>query len=154
MNRRTEKFALRVVKGGFQPADQSTVSRLRDRNLSTGDLVFAEFKKPRNPKFHRLAHQLGSLVAENIEQFEGMPAHRVLKRIQIEANVGCEEMAIYIPGLGQCMHLTPLSLGFESMDQGEFYEVLQGFCRHISKTYWPTLKPGQIEEMAGVMVGD
>lgn len=152
--RKPEKYALRVVKGGFQPADQTTSARLRDRRLSTGDLVFAEFKKPRNPKFHRLAHQLGHLVAENIEQFEGMPAHKVLKRLQIEAKVGCEEMAIYVPGIGQCLHLTPLSLSFESMDEGEFHEVMQGFCRHIAATYWPSLKPEQIEQMAGVMVNE
>lgn len=152
--RRPERFPLRIVKGGFIPADQSTVARLRERRFSSGDIVFAEFRKPRNPKFHRLAHALGRLVAENIEQFEGMDPHRVLKRLQIEANVGCDEMAIYVPGVGKCLHLAPRSLSYESMDQGEFHEVIRGFCRHIAQTYWPDLSPEQIEQMAGVMVGE
>lgn len=152
--RTPERFPLRIVKGGFQPADQTTLARLRDKKFHTGDIVFVEFRKPRNPGFHRLAHALGRLLAENIEQFEGMDAHRVLKRLQIEANVGCEETAIYVPGVGMCMHRTPLSLSFESMDEGEFHEVITGFCRHIAKTYWPALSPEQIEQMASVMVGD
>lgn len=152
--RTPERFPLRIQRGAFIPADQTTVARLRDKKFSTGDIVFVEFRKPRNPKYHRLAHALGRLVAENIEQFEGMDAHRVLKRLQIEGNIGCEETAIYVPGVGMCMHRTPLSLSFESMDQGDFHEVMQGFCRHIAKVYWPELAPEQIEQMAGVMVGE
>ena len=152
--RRPERFPLRVVRGAFQPADPTCQARLRDKGFKTGDLVFVEFRKPRNPKFHRLAHALGRLCSENIEAFEGMDAHRVLKRLQIEAQIGCEEMAIVVPGVGKCLHLIPRSLSFESMDEGEFKEVIAGFCRHIAAQYWPTLTPEQIEDMAGVMVND
>ena len=152
--RKPERFPLRVVKGAFQPADQSTIARLRDKGFKTGDLVFVEFRKPRNPRFHRLAHALGRLCAENIEAFEDMDAHRVLKRLQIEAQIGCDEMAIVVPGVGKCLHLIPRSLSFESMDEGEFKEVISGFCRHIAKQYWPTLTPEAIEDMAGVMVNE
>lgn len=152
--KRRERFALRVQRGCFIPADRATQMRLREKRFGTGDLVFAEFRKPRNPKFHRLAHQLGALVAGNIESFEGMDPHRVLKRLQLEAKVGCEEMAIIVPGFGKCLHLTPKSLSYESMDQAEFYEVMQGFCRYIAEHYWPSLEPEQIEEMAGVMIDE
>lgn len=152
--RKPERFPLRVMKGAFQPADRSTVARLREKGFKTGDLVFVEFRKPRNPKFHRLAHALGRLCAENIEAFEGMDAHRVLKRLQIEAQIGCDEMAIVVPGVGKCLHLIPRSLSFESLDEGEFKEVISGFCRHLAKQYWPTLTPEAIEDMAGVMVND
>lgn len=147
-----ERFPLRIVKGAFLPADQTTLKRLRDKKFSTGDIVFVEFRKPRNPKFHRLAHALGRLICENIAAFEDLDPHKVLKRLQIEARVGCEEMAIYVPGVGMCLHLTPKSLSFESMDEGEFHEVMQGFCRHISKVYWPSLSAEQIESMAACMV--
>lgn len=89
-----ERFALRVVKGGFAPADSTTSSRLRMRAYRTGDLVFAEFRKPRNPGFHRLAHQLGLLCAENLDAFTGMDPHAVLKRLQLESGVGCDEMMV------------------------------------------------------------
>jgi hypothetical protein len=152
--RTPERFPLRVAKGAFVPADQSTLSRLRTKGFKTGDLVFAEFKKPRNPKFHRMAHALGQLCAENLDAFEGMEAHRVLKRLQIEAQVGCDEMAIIIPGVGKCLHLIPRSLSFESLDEAEFKEIIAGMCRHIAKCYWPRLTAEQIEDMAGVMVND
>ncbi|MFC4729492.1 hypothetical protein [Coralloluteibacterium thermophilus] len=150
--RRPERFALRVVKGGFKVADTFTRGRLRDRGLRSGDLVFAELRKPRNHGFHRLAHQLGALVAENIAAFEGMDPHAVLKRLQIEANVGCDEVALQFPGVGPCVYRVPRSLSFESMEQGEFQEVVAGLCRYIAKTYWPSLSPEAIERMAGCFV--
>ena len=152
IKRRPERFALRVVKGGFNVADITTQERLRGRSYRVGDLVFAEFKKPRNPKFHRLAHALGRLCAENLDAFEGMGAHAVLKRLQIEANVGCDEITLQFPGIGPCTYRVPRSLSFESMDEGEFHEVMRDMCRHIAKQYWPSLSADAIEQMAGVMV--
>lgn len=150
--RRPERFALRVRKGGFDVADTITLARLRSRSYSIGDLVFAEFRKPRNPKFHNFAHAFGLLCAENLDAFEGMDAHTVLKRLQVESGVGCDELAIKAPGLGMLMHRIPRSLSFESMDEGEFHEVMRGLCRHVAATYWPGCTPEQIEQMAGCMV--
>lgn len=154
MAKAKDRYALRVQQGQFVPADRSTQLRLREKGFRTGDLVFVEFRRPRNPKFHRLAHQLGWLCTDNIEAFEGMDPHKVLKRLQLEARVGCDEMAIVVPEVGACLHLIPRSLSYESMDQSEFYEVMQGFCRHISKRYWPGLDPQQIEDMAGAMIDE
>lgn len=154
VKRRPERHALRVVKGGLTPADSLTQSRLRQRGYRVGDVVFAEIRKPRNPRFHRLAHAFGRLVAENIDAFEGMDPHAVLKRLQWEANVGCEEMGVEVPGAGFAMIRIPRSLSFESMGQGEFHEVVRGMCRHVAQRYWPTLTPEEIEHMATVMVGE
>ena len=150
--RRPERFAMRVRKGGFDVADTLTASRLRERNYQLGDLVFMEIRKPRNPRFHNLAHQLGALCADNLEAFEGLDAHAVLKRLQIESGVGCDEYAIRAPGLGMLMHRVPRSLSFESMDEGEFREVMRGLCRYIAATYWPSCTPEQVEQMAGCMI--
>lgn len=146
-----ERIPLRVVKGGFQPADSMAAAKLRNRAYSIGDVVFCEVKKPRNPKFHRLAHALGQILVENIEAFESLDGHRVLKRLQIESGIGCDEMAIYVPGVGQCLHRTPQSLSFESMDEARFREVFSGLCRHVAQTYWPEMTPEQVEEMAEMM---
>jgi len=89
-----ERFALRVVKGGFQPADATTVARLRLRQYDMNELVFAEFKRPRNPGFHRLAHALGKLFVENIEAFDHLDPHACLKRLQLESGVGCDEIMV------------------------------------------------------------
>lgn len=146
--KRPERHALRVIKGGFAPADQGTATRLREKGFHVGDLTFAEFKRPRNPKFHRLVHAFGQILVDNIEQFEELNSHTVLKRLQLEANVGCEEMAVMFPGIGPCTYRIPRSLAFESMDDSEFKEVFDGFCRHVSKTYWPNMTPEAIAQMA------
>ena len=118
------RVMLRVVKGALQPADSFAAQELRRRGYRIGDIVAGEIKKPRNPGFHRLAHALGSVVADNIEAFSGMDAHAVLKRLQIEANIGCDEIALNFPGIGPCTYRVPQSLSYESLDEGQFREVL------------------------------
>ena len=152
--RRPERFALHVVKGGMQPADGLTASRLRDKGYRIGDLLFAELKKPRNPGFHRLAHSFGKLVCDNIDDFNGMNPHRALKRLQWESGIGCEEMGVQVPSVGYATVRIPLSLAFESMDDGEFREIFTGLARHVAERYWPDLTPEQIERMAEVMPGE
>lgn len=154
VKRRPERLALRVIKGGFAPADNFTIERLRAKGYRVNDLVFAEMKKPRNPRFYRLAHAFGTMVSENIEAFDGVTAHGALKRIQLEANIGCEEVAYMAPGFGLVEQRIPKSLSFESMDDGEFREVFLGMCRHIASTYWPEMSEQEIAEMAEVMVGE
>lgn len=151
--RRHERHALRVIKGGFAPADGGTANRLREKGVRIGDLVFVEMKKPRNPKFHRLVHAFGEILVQNIEAFEALNSHSVLKRLQIEAGVGCDEMAVIFPGIGPCTYRIPRSLSFESMDEGEFSEVFEGFCRHVCKAYWPSMTPEAVEELALMQAG-
>jgi hypothetical protein len=148
----SETLMLRVEKGRLVPADSYTVARIRERGYHVGDVLSAKLRKPRNPGFHRLAHAFGRLVAENIEAFSGMPAHSVLKRVQLEADIACDEMALNFPGIGPCTYRIPQSLSFESMDEGRFREVFKAMCDYIAEKYWHSLTSDQIEEMAGVMV--
>lgn len=150
--RRPERIALRVDRGCLIPADGLSTQRLRARKYGVGDIVFAEIRKPRHPVFHRLAHQLGTILAENIEAFSSMDAHAVLKRLQWEANIGCEEVGVQVPGVGLALMRFPRSLSFESMEQGEFREVVANMCRHVSTKYWPSMTAEQIEAMADCYV--
>ena len=145
------RYMMRVQKGALVPADRFTEQQLRAKGFHVGDIVSITVGKARNPRFHRLAHQLGALLVENLEQFEGLDAHRALKRLQVEANIACDEMAIYVPGVGKCQHLTPRSLSFDSMDESEFRAVFAALCRHVARTYWPNLTPEKVEEMAELM---
>ena len=147
-----EKIMFRVGKGALIPADRYSFEKLRERKYSTGDLVSVQIGKCRNPQFHRLAHAIGTLCVENIEDFEGMNAHSALKRIQIEGNISCSEMMLKIPGLGAVIQRIPRSLSFESMDEEEFRETVRGMCRHIASQYWPGMDADEIERMAEVMV--
>jgi len=141
-----ERFMLRVQKGCLVPADEHTKARLREKGLHFGDVLAAELRKPRNPQFHRWAHAFGQMVADNIEAFEGVSAHAVLKRLQLESNTGCDEIPLILNGMA-CAYRVPKSLSFSSMDEGEFHEVVRGMTQHVSKTYWKDLSPEQIEEM-------
>lgn len=150
MKRRPEKIALRVAKGCLRPADGLAEARLRAKGFHVGDLVFAELRKPRNPGYHRLAHVLGTMVADNIEEFTGMDQHAVLKRLQMECGIGCEEIAYKVHGM-TVVQRVPLSLSFESMEQAEFEAVFRGMCRHLAATYWPSLSADEIAVMIELM---
>jgi hypothetical protein len=146
-----ERIMLRVTKGALEPADNYSRERLRERGYRVGDVLASDLRKPRNPAFFRLAHAFGKLVADNIEEFSGMDAHSVLKRLQIEANVGCDEMLLNLPGVGKVVYRMPQSLAFDSMDDGQFREVYMGMCRHVAERYWSGLSAEQIAAMAETM---
>ena len=147
-----EVFPMRVDKGCFVAADTYTAHRLRQRGYHIGDIVFCSFKKPRNPKFNRLAHQIGQLVVANIDGFNGLDAHTAIKRLQMEGRIACDEIGIMIPGYGMVIQIIPRSLSFETQDEGEFHETVRAICRLISERYWKDLTPEKIEEMAEIMV--
>ena len=140
-----------IKKGCLEPAGSWVSERLREKKYRLGDIVFAELTKPRNPKFNKLVHAFGRLVAENIESFEGTPSHDVLKRLQIEANIACKEIALNFPGVGPCSYRVAESLSFESMEEGRFNEVYSQFCKYIIKKYWYSMKEEEIKRLAEIM---
>lgn len=142
---------LKVSKGCLEPADKFAFDELRARGYCIGDMVKADLRKPNNPKFNRLIHKIGDLCAKNLDDFQGMDAHAVLKRLQIEGGIACEETAIKVDGLGMMMHRTPKSMSFEDMEDGARSEMAKAFCAFISRKYWPSLSPEEIEAMAEIM---
>lgn len=152
--KKPERFLLSVTKGGFIPADGYTQSRLKAKGYKCGDVVLAQLNKPRSARFHRLAHYFGKLVSENIDEFSESDPHQVLKRIQLESGIGCEEIGIKVPGIGYTTVRIPKSLSFADMDAGEFEEVFKGLARHVAKMYWHSLTEEQISEMVEAMPND
>lgn len=152
IKRTKERTVWRIGASGLEPMDRFAGDALRHKGFKRGDVVAVEMFKARSPGFHRLAHQLGGMLAENVEAFAGMGAHAVLKRLQIEAGIGCDVIALNFPGVGPCLYRVPRSLSFESMDEAEFRDVIAGMCRHVSRQYWPTCTPEEIERMASVWV--
>ena len=149
-----ERIYMRVDKGVLVPADNHARGLLRQYGLKVGDLVSVDIRKPRNPKFHRLVHQIGVLVANNIEAFAGMGAHEVIKRLQLESGTFCKQEMIEIPNLGLVSVRTPESISFASLDETQFQEFALAICRHISARYWPECSAEQIEEMAEAMIDE
>lgn len=147
-----EKLLMRVIKGGLAPADNNVVIRLRDRKYSINDIVAVTISKTRNPGFHRLVHALGSMVVDNIEEFEGMDSHKALKRLQREGLIECDEFTFKVAGCGMVTQYIPRSLSFESMDEETFQSVYKQICGVIVKLYWPTETTESVSQMAELMV--
>jgi hypothetical protein len=154
IKKKKKRVMLRVIKGGLVPADPWAASQLREKGFKVGDILGADLSKLRNPKFNRLVHRIGQLCVANIDEFKYSDAHDVLKRLQLEANIACEEIAIRLPGYGMAFHRIPKSLSFDSMDEGEYHETARAFCRYIAAKYWPGMDPEAIEEMADSFVDE
>lgn len=142
-----EKIFFKVQKGCLMPADNYAESRLRARKYSLNDLVLVSMSKLRNPRFNRLLHKIGGLVVENIESFCSYKPHDALKRLQIEANAGCDELKVFLHGKWELMRI-PSSLSFENMDEGEYQEVARKICHYLHTEYWPSMTPEAIEQLA------
>lgn len=126
---------------------------LRDRKVTTGSEWRLELSKPRNPKFFRLAHGLGVLVATQIEAFTGMDGHDVLKRLQVDSGVCCDYREIDLGELGKHAIKEAQSLSFDQMDETKFGLFWKGIVEHLCNTYWPTLTPEEVERQAE-LIGD
>ena len=147
-----ERILLRVERGALVPADAHSQQRLRDKGYRVGDILAAELIKPRHPGFWRLAHRIGALCAQNIEAFSSLSPHQAIKKLQFDTGLWCDITETEIPGLGVLVSRQPRSLAFESLDQGEFYELMKGLCGHIAATYWPHLSAEAVQEMAESML--
>jgi hypothetical protein len=142
-----EKIMLRVAKGCLKPADPYSESILRARNYSLNDLIQADLKKLRNPRFNSLTHALGSLIVENIESFDGYDAHGALKRLQLEANAGCYELKAFMNGKWGFCRL-PESLSYDSMGEEKYQSVMKKIFAYVAENYWTTETPAEIERMS------
>ncbi|SEN75186.1 hypothetical protein, partial [Nitrosomonas marina] len=162
----------------FDPADATAERQLREKKLSVGQVVRAVIRKLRSGKFNRKVHRIGQLCVVHIDEFKYMDAHSVLKRIQLEANIYCDEIAVKPTGLRALIPLQvlemlrpilqafglkltdaglmivriPRSLSYESLDQSEYEDAARKICDYISEVYWTSLQPWQIEEMAESMI--
>jgi hypothetical protein len=79
-----------------------------------------------------------------------MDCHKVLKRLQREALIECDEFVFKLAGM-MVTQFTPRSLSFESMSEEVFSDVYARMCQHIVKEYWPTETTERVAEMAELM---
>lgn len=151
---------------------------LRERKYRTGDLLRATINHPRNSKFHRLVHQLGTLVRENLPEFEHLNSHAVIKKLQRDSGVCCEPsridaapvveailaaaeavlgeaaarmLAVALPAIKDIDLMTPQSISYDCMDESDFRILWDGMCAHLVERYWPQLSVQQITDMAELM---
>jgi hypothetical protein len=136
---------------GWVAATKWDARAMKERKYHAGTEVRAEFKRRRNVKFHRLAHAIGALVVEQVEDFSGLSAHDALKRLQRECGACCDEitMTLDLGALGK--HVVPVkqprSISFEELDEAEFQDLVAAMYKHLSATYWQSMTPEAVEEM-------
>ena len=121
--------------GALVPANQIDARLLRERKFHTGREVRAELKQPRNPAFHRLAHAVGHLLVDNVEEFRDMDAHGALKAIQAKTGVCCEPLEIDLGSLGKVTAQVPRSLAFDEMAEDEFAKLFEAVTAYIGEHY-------------------
>lgn len=128
---------------------------LKERGYRQGDEVRIEIKKARNVKFHRLAHAIGNLLVENVEQFRHLTGHDALKQVQQEAGVFCDPMEIDLgPVIGKVQARVARSIAFDEMDEGEFREFFKGITDYIDQHYASALTDDVRAEYHLMVAGD
>ncbi|NTU49577.1 MAG: DUF1367 family protein [Desulfobulbaceae bacterium] len=147
----SSKITLKVMQGSIVPADEESKAYI-NAHFRAGDYMLVEVKRARNVRFHRYAHALGKLLAENIETFSGMDGHSVIKTIQREAEIECEITRVILPGFSEMKAITPRSIAFESMGQDAFHSLMRRICDFVSATYWPTMNPEAIDNLVLMMI--
>jgi hypothetical protein len=126
---------------------------MRERGYHVGLELRAELKAARNPGFHRLAHAIGSLVVDQIPEFEGLDAHEAVKRLQRETGVCCESMEIDLGPLGKVPVSVPRSIAFDEMSEDEFQQLVRAIFALIARRYWPQLDAAGVEELVRMESG-
>lgn len=121
--------------GALVPAHPIDRRLLRERGFRRDIAIRAELKQSRNVKFHRLAHAVGNLLADNVEAFAGLSGHEALKRVQMESGVCCEPMELDLGPLGKVTVKQPRSLAFDEMDEDEFAGFFNGITEYIGQHY-------------------
>lgn len=137
--------------GCMVPSSKTDRAILRAKKIRIGDRIRMAPKKPRNEKFNRLVHGLGTLVRDQVEGFEHEDAHTAIKKLQADSGVMCEPVVYQIPGLGNLTRSEPRSIAFDEMEEGEFHLFWQGICAHLVAKYWPALDADAIEAMIPMM---
>lgn len=166
------------VVGCLVPASWADNRLLRERKYRTNDHIRATLTHPRNSKFHRLVHQLGTVACQNLEGFEHMDSHAAIKKLQTDSGVYCEAREVsaapVVAAIQQAAHsllgegvarmlsavlpeietvqiLVPQSIAYDCMDESDFRQFWDGICQHLIDRYWPSLTEEQITEIAELM---
>lgn len=121
--------------GALVPANGIDARLLRERRFHTGREVRAELKQPRNPAFHRLAHAVGHLLVDNVEEFRDHDAHSAIKAIQTKTGVCCEPLEIDLGPMGKVTAQVARSLAFDEMAEDEFHQLFEAITAYIGEHY-------------------
>ncbi len=140
------KMLLIKRDGKLLPADDESWQHMA--RLPNNVQVWAEVKRARNPKMHRLFFALVKIVWDNspYERYPTMDAMRAA--IQVSAGHRDE---IHLPG-GQLAYI-PKSISFGSMSQDEFEIFYQNVCDCIARHFLPGVTVEELRQQVEEMIG-
>lgn len=151
-------YAIVQADGSFRAADDESRAMLRTKGFKRLQRVRFKVEQERDYLQWRKAHALGSLIAQNVEDFAEfarengkVDAHGALKKLQRLSGIECEQLAMDVPGIGTLTVNQPRSLAFDELDEVRFQAAYAGFCAYLIRTAWPDLEAHQIEEMASLV---
>jgi hypothetical protein len=121
--------------GALVPAHPIDQRLMKERKFHVNREVRAELKQPRNAKFHRLAHAVGNLLVENVEEFRDMSGHDAFKDVQRRSGVCCDKIEIDLGALGKVPVNQARSIAFDEMEEDEFSLLFQGVTSYIGEHY-------------------
>lgn len=144
-----------VRTGHLVPADSYAVDALHNLNLKKEQHIQIQIHQIRNKGTWKHVHNIAKLCIEHIEDFSNYHrSHDVLKRLQFEGNIACDELAATLDEeVGLKIFRVPRSLAFDCMGDDEFEEVYAAMKKYICDRYWPDMTPEGIEEMAEAFDG-
>lgn len=125
--------------GALVPASPMDQRLMRERKYAVGAEIRAELKQPRNSAFHRLAHAIGVLLVENVEEFQNIDSHAALKAVQAKSGVCCDPEKFVIDlgqfGRHEVERMVPRSLSYDCMSQEDFSQFFDGITAYIGEHY-------------------
>lgn len=139
--------------------DRGEGERMREAGWRPGMEVQALFETGRNLDNFRQAHALAKFVRDNTEAFPAdLDSHRVLKRIQVDADIECDliDEDAYIEGLGwiPIKRKSARSLAFDRMPQQVWRDVFKRFKDYCIHTYFPGWGPEEIAQFEDILRGN
>lgn len=113
--------------------DYEKLQRIKDEQI-----IYVEYKKPRNPKFHNKFMALVRTVFDNQEQYQS---------IEALLNVFKVELGYYDTVMWRDLEIrVPRSISFASMDEIEFEAFYNRAVTMALGRFMPNVSSGELEE--------
>lgn len=140
--------------GSFRASDMASRRILKARGFHKHQEVIAYLYRVRDSLQWRRAHALGGMLADNVDEFHGLDAHKVLKKLQEKFDIAMEVERLEVPtehGKVTFERKTAKSLAFGEMDESEFTPIWRQMCNKVAETWFPDLDAQAVEDMLHVM---
>lgn len=129
----------------YSPLDRRMLNEMK---IGKDDVLVMDIFKERNRRFYGLWHKLAEFVAANVEEFNGLRQHDMLKKLQLDARVHCELADFVLEDGTVLRHWVPKSLNFFDTDETQAQEIWHAICGYVAGTYFPDWTREQVEEAA------